>query len=194
MYDLIPLLCVRYASARWRAENQSWRPELSVEDIVQHSKGRRDPEKNRCEQRNFVLLLLRSMHLLVVLTTLICTIHSLHVWLWINPLPISLPNFHTESPPHRYRQYFVEYRRKLKGIEKRTAKRQGRGRRASAKKPEADDPWEVSTSEEIEEDGEEDTDDDMARMRPPRRRVHPKCCGAILHRQVGIEQPADPRL
>ncbi|KAG2495196.1 hypothetical protein HYH03_006802 [Edaphochlamys debaryana] len=31
----------------WRSEHPSWRPELSLEDIVQHSKGRRDPEKNR---------------------------------------------------------------------------------------------------------------------------------------------------
>ncbi|GIL51017.1 hypothetical protein Vafri_6970 [Volvox africanus] len=31
----------------WRAGNPTWRPELTLEDIIQHSKGRRDPEKNR---------------------------------------------------------------------------------------------------------------------------------------------------
>ncbi|GFR52126.1 hypothetical protein Agub_g14641, partial [Astrephomene gubernaculifera] len=31
----------------WRAENLSWRPELTMEEILHHSKGRRDPERNR---------------------------------------------------------------------------------------------------------------------------------------------------
>ncbi|KAG2449922.1 hypothetical protein HYH02_000027 [Chlamydomonas schloesseri] len=83
----------------------SWRPELTVEDIVQHSKGRRDPEKNR--------------------------------------------------------QYFVEYRRKMKAAAKKPVRRTSRRRRsgsaAAARDAEVDDDEEEELAEGAgEEDGDEE--------------------------------------
>ncbi|GLC36922.1 hypothetical protein PLESTM_000518700 [Pleodorina starrii] len=87
----------------WRAENPTWRPELTLDEIVQHSKGRRDPEKNR--------------------------------------------------------QYFVEYRRKLK-VSGPARTRGGAGGRAAAKRLGNDEPWQATTSDEDQQQQEDDTDDD----------------------------------
>ncbi|KAG2429020.1 hypothetical protein HXX76_011262 [Chlamydomonas incerta] len=94
----------------WRADNISWRPELTVEDIVQHSKGRRDPEKNR--------------------------------------------------------QYFVEYRRKMKAAAKKPTRRTSRRRRnggaAAARDADLDDDAE-ELAEGVEEDDEEQEEEDEER-------------------------------
>ncbi|KAG2427214.1 hypothetical protein HXX76_010930 [Chlamydomonas incerta] len=82
----------------------SWRPELTVEDIVQHSKGRRDPQKNR--------------------------------------------------------QYFVEYRRKMKAAAKKPACRASRqrcsGSAAAARDNDMDAEGELTAAAEEEDEGEDE--------------------------------------
>jgi hypothetical protein len=78
------------------------------------------------------------------------------------------------APIIQRRQYFVEYRRKMRGSAKRPARRRGCGRRTTRKAVEVDEPWEEGTSD---EESEARENDDL-KLSSSQRQQQPRRCRA----------------